>query len=382
MTLKHAVLKSPVLKSTVLKTGVLAAILGLSITSAHAGSDFDLTALIRAAKKEAPITVYDSTGKIVKQAKAFTKKYGVTAVGIKAKAPQILEIVSREAQAHNVKSDVVMLADAPAGIEQLLKKHYVTSWVPDDLKADIPTGFQDPLTVIQAPNVWAYNTALYRDCPVKNIWQLTLPEWHGKIAMQDPLGKPSYTDWFNQMSMHYDQQVADAYQAQFGHPLKTDEASATAAFVKALAENSPLLTNSDSKAAAAVGAPDVKTSFMGLISTAKFRKNKDGMKLGLCTGLKPFTGWSYPSLGFITKGTDSPNAARLFIHYMLTSEGIAPQGVDGKMSTNRSVHLPANEASGIAHHLDEIMTYHTSTAESDWVNRQDWQDLWSLSYQQ
>ncbi|WP_217653326.1 ABC transporter substrate-binding protein [Vibrio aerogenes] len=369
------------MRTNLLKQTMVATTLGLAVSAAHAGSEFDLNKLIEAARQEAPITVYDSTGKIVKQAKAFSKKYGVQAVGIKAKAPQILEIVSREAQAHNVKSDVVILADAPAGMEQLLKKHYVTSWVPDDLKADIPADFQNPLTVIQAPNVWAYNTAIYDACPVKNIWQLTLPKWRGKIAMQDPLGKPSYTDWFNQMATHYDQQVADAYQAQFGHPLKTDEASATAAFVKALAENSPLLTNSDSKAAAAVGAPDVKTSFMGLISTAKFRKNKDGMKLGLCTGMKPFAGWSYPSLGFITKGTDSPNAAKLFIHYMMTSEGIAPQGVDGKMSTNQTVHLPANEASGIGHHWHEIMTYHTATAASDWAKRQDWQDLWSLSYQ-
>jgi len=365
-----------------LKYCVFAATLGLVASSSILAAErFDLQKLVDAAKHEDAITVYDSTGKIVKQAQAFSKKYGVKAIGIKAKAPQILEIVSREAQAHNVKSDVIFLADAPAGIEQLLKKGYVTSWVPNDLKANIPTIFQNPLTVVLASNVWTYNTAQHESCPVTNIWQLTLPKWRGKIAMQDPLGKPSYTDWFNQMSEHYDQKVAEAYQAQFGYPLKTYEPSATAAFVKALAQNSPLLTSSDSTAAEAVGAPDVKDSFMGLLSTAKYRKNKDGMKLGLCSGLKPFSGWSYPSLGFITKGTNSPNAAKLFIHYMLTSEGIAPQGVDGKMSTNSSVHLPEKEASGIGHHINEIMTYHTSTANSDWKHRQDWQDLWSLSYQ-
>lgn len=351
-----------------------------TISAPSMAQSFNLQALIAAAKKEAPITVYDSTGKIVRQAKAFTKKYGVKAVGVKAKAPQILEIISREAQAGNIHADVAILSDAPAGIEQLLAKGYVRSWVPGDLKADISPTYQHPLTVILAPNVWAYNTALYKKCPITNIWQLTKPKWRGKVAMQDPLGKPSYTDWFNQMATHYDKQMAQAYKAEFGKTLKTNESSATAAFVKALAENGPLLTNSDSAAAAAVGAPDEKQSFIGLISTAKFRKNKDGMKLGLCTGMKPFLGWSYPSLGLIAAKTKSPHAAELFIHYMMTAQGIAPQGVDGKMSTNQTIKLPANEASGIGKYRNQLMGYDTATAKSDWESRQNWQDLWNLNY--
>jgi iron(III) transport system substrate-binding protein len=72
------------------------------------------------------------------------------------------------------------------------------------------------------------------------------------------------------------------------------------------------------------------------VSTAKFRDNKQGMKLGLCNGLKPFIGWNYPSLGVVATGSKSPNTAKLFIHYLLSAEGIAPQGVDGKMSTNQA----------------------------------------------
>jgi iron(III) transport system substrate-binding protein len=366
-----------------IKQSLLALSVGLTTlgsVSASAADSFDLQALIAAAKQEAPLTVYDSTGKIVKQAESFSKKYGIQATGIKAKASQILEIVSREARAGNVKADVAILADAPAGIEQLLSKGYVTSWVPTDLAEHIPATYQSPLTVVLAPNIWAYNTGLYDTCPVTNIWQLTESKWRGKVAMQDPLGKPSYTDWFNQLATHHDKAMADAYQAEFGKPLKTSESSATAAFIKALAENHPLVTSSDTEAANAVGAPDVKDSFVGMVSAAKFRNNKNGMKLGLCADMVPFSGWSYPGLGLITTGSKSPNAAKLFIHYMLTAEGIAPQGVDGKMSTNQTVTLPANEPSGIDNVRDQIMGYDASTAKSDWESRQDWQDLWSLSF--
>lgn len=358
-------------------TALIIALLGSASAQAET---FNLQQLIAAAKQEQPITVYASTGKIVEQAKAFSKLYGLQANGVKADAPQIIEIMSREAQAHNVRTDVAIVEDTPAGITQLLKKGYVQSWVPDDLKGTIAANYQQPLTVVLAPNVFAYNKAHHTTCPVTNIWQLTEAKWRGRVAMQDPTSKPAYTDWFSQMETHYDQQVRDAYQQEFGKPLHTDEKSATAAFVKALAENGVLLTHSDNDAASAIGAPDGKTDFVGLVSTAKFRDNKQGMQLALCSGMKPFIGWNYPSLGVVATGTKSPNTAKLFIHYLLTAEGIAPQGVDGKMSTNDTVSLPADEASGIEKYRGELMQYLTASAQEDWNSRQDWQDIWSLNY--
>ena len=49
--------------------------------------EFNLEALIEAARAEPQLTVFDSTGKIVEMAEAFAAKYGVDAVGTKMKAP-------------------------------------------------------------------------------------------------------------------------------------------------------------------------------------------------------------------------------------------------------------------------------------------------------
>jgi iron(III) transport system substrate-binding protein len=346
-----------------------------------AAKDFDLDALIEAAKKEPPIRVSSTTGKIVKQAEAFTKKYGVKATGTKANAATQLEIVVREAQAKNVQVDVLQISDVPAGVAQLLPQGYAESWLPPDLADKIAPIYRDPLVISNEANVWAYNTQIFDSCPVKNMWELTEPKWKGKVALQDPLGKASYVDWFNQLASNADDRIAAAYKERYGKDLKTGEASATAAWVKAFAENGPLLTEADEGAAQAVGAPGQKEPFVGLVSSAKFRDNADaGAKLGLCTGLKPFAGWMSPSLGLIAKGTDSPNAARLFIHYLLTEEGIAPQAVDGKISTNRDAKLPADEPSGIAKVFDQIFPYSVASAVKDWDARQDWQDLWRVSY--
>ncbi|SBS32693.1 hypothetical protein MAQ5080_02328 [Marinomonas aquimarina] len=350
-----------------------------TLASTANAEKFDLDALIEAAKAEPPLSVYDSTGKIKKQAEAFAKKYGIETTGTKIKAGANIKMVVSEAKANNVRSDVVIISDVPAASAQLLKTGYTYSYVPEDMADKIPSQFRSPLVVSNSPVVWSYNTALNDTCPVDNIWALTDPEWKGHVSMPDPLNKSVYTDFFNQISMHHDQVIADAYEAHYGKPLKTDLNNATEAFVAALAANQPLLTNSDSDVAAAVGAPDSSENFIGIMSSAKFRENKNGMKLGICDTIKPMTGLLYPKFMMITKGTDSPNAAKLFVHYMLTEEGYAPQAIDGKISTNIDNKIPAQEPSGVASHLDELLKYDTTTAQDDWASRQEWQDLWALA---
>jgi iron(III) transport system substrate-binding protein len=357
------------------------AVATLAASAPVLAEDLDLNALIEAAKAEPPINVYDSTGKIVEQAENFTKKYGVQATGTKIKAPDSLEMVIREHQANNVQADVIVLSDTPAAIAQLLPEGFAESWLPPDMVDVVPALYQNPLILGNDASVWAYNTEVYDKCPVTNIWQLTEAAWKGKVAMQDPLGKPTYDDWFNQMETHGDDQVAAAYKALYGKNLASDAGSATKAFVKALAQNAPLLTSSDDEASAAAGAPGQKEPFMALVSSAKFRNNADlGYKLGICEGLQPWSGWLASKVGLIATGTDSPNASKLFIHYLLTEEGWAPQAVDGKRSSNMSLELPADEPSGVGAIWDQLEPYDASTAEADWDNRETWQDFWRVNY--
>ncbi|MDZ4393088.1 MAG: ABC transporter substrate-binding protein, partial [Cypionkella sp.] len=207
------------------------------------------------------------------------------------------------------------------------------------------------------------------------------PAWKGKIALIDPLTKGTYTDWFNQMATHGGDKIAAAYQAQYGKPLETDQASPAAAWLAALAANGPLMADGDDRISEAIGAAGQADPFMGLVSSAKFRDNADkGYKLGLCSGLNPWVGWTYTKLGLIAKGTDSPNAARLFIHYVLTEEGIMPQMVDGKIPTNSTIALPADEPSGLSAHLGALFNYDAATGLDDWETRQDWQDFWQLNH--
>lgn len=361
----------------------LALILAAAVGSAvHAEDAFSLDALIEAAKKEPPITVYAVTGKIVDTAEAFTAKYGVQASGKKVNEATQVELMIREHQAGNIVGDVSVATDVASAMGELLPEGIATSWTPPDLASDIPEKLRNPLVVVSDPHVWTYNTEKYDKCPITNIWQLTEPQWKGKLAMLDLFDKPLYADWFNQIETHHNADVAKAYEDLYGKKLETTEKSATAAWVKAFAQNEPLLSDSSTVAEAA-GAPGQAEPFFVITSTAKYRDNEaKGLKLGLCSGVQPFSGFLYPGFGLIAGQTKSPNAAKLFVRYLMTEEGIAPQTADGKISGNTKVALPANEPSGVAKHLDELMAFDAATAADDLDKRESWQDFWRVNYKQ
>jgi len=353
----------------------------ISVASAAADDAISIDALISAAKGEKPINVYDSTGKIVEMAENFSSKYGLKATGMKVSANSQLEMIIRESQSNNVQGDVVLITDAPAALAQLLPQKFVENYLPADMTTKIPQQFQNPLAISTNANVWAYNTEAYDKCPVANIWELTEPKWKGKVAIIDPLTKGNYTDWFNQLETHGSNAVAAAYKAQFGKELETSEKSAAAAWIKALAQNAPLATDSDDRISEAVGAPAQREPFFGLLSSAKFRDNKDkGYKLGICSTLDPWIGWNYLKLGLIASKSQSPNTARLFIHYILTEEGITPQMKDGKLPTNVDVKMTDDEPSGLMRVADKLQAYDSSTGLDDFDRREEWQDFWRVNY--
>jgi len=343
--------------------------------------DFDLDALIAAAKAEDGITIYSSTSKIKAAAVGFTEKYGIEATGTKAKGPAQIELVVRESQAGNVVGDVIIAADAAAASALLLPEGMVTSWTPPDMADTIGKMSIDPLVVWRDPALWTYNNENGGECPVSNIWEVTEEAWNRRITLEDPLNKPSFSDWFNQMETHFDDEMAEAYKAHFGSELDRSEQSATALWIQKLAENAPLLTDSSSGAAEAIGTRGQDKPFFGLVSSAKYRDvSADGLAMGLCKDMNPSIGFAVPGYGLIATGSDSPNAAKLFLHYMMTEEGVLPMTEDGKMSGNSAVPPHPDEVSGVVTYADRLTPHVAATGSDDFDKRQDWQDFWRIHY--
>jgi iron(III) transport system substrate-binding protein len=361
---------------------LLAAVVALAgLCTPALAEDFDLNALIAAAKAEDGITIYSSTSKIKKAAAAFTETYGIEATGTKSKGAAQIELVVREFQAGNVVGDVIISSDAAAALAQLLPEGMVTSWTPPDQAATIDELSSDPLVVWRDPSLWSYNNENGGDCPVGNIWEVTEEEWNRRITLEDPLNKPAFSDWFNQMETHFDDEVAAAYQDHYGEALDTSSQSATATWVQRLAANAPLLTDSSSGAAEAIGTRGQDKPFFGLVASAKYRNVSDeGLAMAICKDMKPYMGFAKPGFGLIATGTDSPNAAKLFLHFMMTEAGVLPMTKDGKMSGNSAVPPHPDEISGVVEYADRLTPHVATTGADDFDKRQDWQDFWRIHY--
>ncbi|MBP2437717.1 ABC transporter substrate-binding protein [Microbacterium amylolyticum] len=348
-------------------------------TSDVFSSDLTLDELIERAQQEGPITIYDGTSKVEAMAEAFSEQYGIDATGVKADAAEVIEKTTREAQSGNIVADVVALSDLPALKSQLLPSGFVTTWVPSDLEDSIDESMREPLVLITDPSFFTYNSEVYDTCPVDNVWQLTEPEWSGAFAIDDPVGSNATLDWFSQIAQFGDDELRAAYEEAFGEELTTTHDSAAAEWISRLAANEPIITKSSEEASEAVGALGQTQPPMGLMSSAKYRNiDEKGYALAVCDGLSPWTGRAAPKGIAIATGTASPHAAMLFVHYALTQEGIEPQISDGKISSNRDVIQPEDPAN-TADHLETLFHFNNAGLDTDWADREVWQDLWRTS---
>lgn len=339
---------------------------------------FDLDALIAAARTEPGITVYDQTTKVADTAKGFAAKYGLEATGVKVELGAIDKVLE-EHRSGNVVGDVVINEDLPAYAVELLGPGVLVNWVPGDMKSSIEPEDQYPLIVHYGPMGWVYNNQTYPSCPVSNIWQLTDEQFDGRVAIADPLSNAKYPYWFNSMALNDDAALRSAYREHYGAELITDQPDAAHEWVIRLAQNNPKLTGNDEEVSEAVGAPGRQEPSFGPISMAKFRNNaQKGYHLALCDGMKPWALQSFPSAIAYAAKTDSPNAAKLYIHYMLTEEGFGIQLADGKPSANSQVPAPS-DPSGVKDFLDQMAPFRSADLVSDYRSKSEWEDFWRRS---
>lgn len=342
-------------------------------------ANFDLEALIAAAKKEGSVLVYDSSGDIEEVAKAFTAKYGIAMEGVKSDTPQTAEKMTREHAADNVTIDAAMYEDGGVLVGQLAPQGVTQTWVPADLKDQIPEENQNPLLALSKATVFAYNAKLSPGgCPIKNVWDLTEPEWAGKLVMQDPLGKPTVLSFFTQLDAHGNQALEQAYQAKYGKPLKSEE-SAAKEWIKRLSLNKAVLTGSDEDISAAVGAPNATEKKIGFMSISKFRNNEDkGYQQAACEGMTPFVGFSYPKYVAVASKSKHPNAAKLYVHFIMTEEGVKHEIGEGGISGNGTVK-PLVTPAGLSDWQGQLFHTDPKGLLGDLQNRQAMSDFWRVN---
>ncbi|MDR1827653.1 MAG: ABC transporter substrate-binding protein [Methylobacteriaceae bacterium] len=345
-------------------------------TPGYAQDNKEPQALVDAAKKEGELVAYWHSSRITKAGAAFEKAYGIKVLGTKMNDTETTEKIVREVESGNIQADVIGYDDGPRLITELLPGNYVTNYVPADA-ADLPEISRNPLVYLWQVTVFGYNNETHKECPISNVWQLTEPEWKGKFHMFDPRLRSTMIQMFSAIEDR-SEEMAASYQDFYGKPLEMTEKNAGLEFIKRLAANQPILYNEDLDIAAAVGTRGQKDPPMGFYFLGRHREAAaKNHALDICN-LVPFQGFAQPSFAQTVTGSPHPNAAKLFISFILTDEGVSPWTTDigaySPLSTLKSSPdnpYPSLEAWGTK------MLYADNAHVTD--RRQDLLDFWITS---
>ncbi len=286
----------------------------------------------KALEEGATVTLYSISSRCGKVAEAFMAKYpGLECVPFDISTNDLLEKVTKEHEAGAPTADVVHIKDQDGSmyLEYVANKIFY-NYQPADIFSHIDpiyTATQTPL-YIELTQLF-YNTETYPDgSPVTNLWQLTEPQWKGKIMMQNPLDNLAWGSWIAGFCVGDEpQRLADAYKSLYGEELTLSDGCENAGyeFLKRLRANEPVYTSSSDEIAESVGTPGQSDPPVGFCASSKLRKAADNGWVFAPVNLEPDTGIPAVNTLYIVEGSDHPSAAKLLVRFMMG-------GVDGDTS--------------------------------------------------
>jgi iron(III) transport system substrate-binding protein len=296
--------------------------------------------LIDAAKKEGNVVVYSITSRIANAAKGFEEKYGITVNAYNLKDFELIEKVSQEGKNNIYGADFIIAQDSGRVFGEIIKPGYAYSYVPESMKEIIPKQYQDPLYFSFITKAFIYNSETDVFPQVSNVWELTEKKWEKKFWFKDPLKEGVNANFLTMVtSPEFSEHLAAAYERHFGKKISLTTPNAGYEWIKGIIDNQLVMFTSDTKMAAALGerGKGIKAVALGTYSKLRAREKKN-LALMPIMGMEPFAGFFYPSFLLIRDNAKNPNAAKLFVEYLLTEEGFEPwSGSMGTYSSNPNI---------------------------------------------
>ena len=232
-------------------------------------------------------------------------------------------------------ADMALSQNGPDLKTYLLDEGLAFSYFPEALKDVVEEEYQDPAVVTFINSLLIYHNG-NGSINLNNIWQLTEPEWNGKVFFKDPTKETVNLNFLMMLtSPEWSDRLAAAYEAYYGKAFEAGEfKNAGYAWIDGFLKNVNYTYTSASKIATGIasGAP----GNLGLFVFSKLRKVDEADRGNLTVvqfenEVEGFSGFMYPIYATVAKDTDCPYTCALFINYLLS-----PEGFDGPKSWNSS----------------------------------------------
>ena len=349
----------------------------------------DWAAIEAAAKLEGKVTVYANSGGVEDLPDAWKALYpdiefdAADTDGIDTK-------MAAEQESGNVIGDVWFNSDGHILYGQFVPKQWLWSYVPRDVVIPEVTADRPFAIARHSTDVIGYNNKFHPDgCPLKNIWEITEPKYKGKFFMEDPVSDVSTMAKMATFVQNADA-MATAYQDLYGKDWTTDALAATDAsgmvvenagylWLKKVTNNGVVvLDDGDMVDAAFAGLelPAGEEPGFGWTGYSSVEATNEGeLNMAPCFGMKPVMGIFKTSFLAVANNAPHPNAAKLFIRFILSETGFAPWNELGSYPAAEGIpvnkdNLPLAELKPQVWEMDPIF---------DWENVSKVRDFWAAT---
>ena len=315
----------------------------------------DWTAIEAAANAEGELLVYANSSKVEKAAEAFMEAYpGIKVQAFDLGGDDVLLKTLEEQKAGAFTGDVWFSSGGAELVGNVLPKGYVLRFIPDSVIGLVGEEFMQPLLMGRlGTSVFAYNSELNDTCPISNIWELTEPEWKGRFFIEDPLNDASTLSKIITYASKVDEMTA-AYVDFYGKQpeLDADTPDVGWLWLKRFAQNGPIPQPGGDEVDSAFATPGMTESYMALTSYSNMADVVEGLlAFEPCWGLKPMVGIQSQSYLGILNQAPHPNAAKLWIKFIMGPDGRDPWAKFGTYFTDSTYEVPEGQKP-----LDEMMT--------------------------
>jgi iron(III) transport system substrate-binding protein len=307
----------------------------------------DWDSIEAAAKKEGSVIVYANSSKISKAVEKWTEKYpDIKIEGYDLGGDDVLSKVVGEQESGLIVGDVWFSSGGAELVGNVLPHEYVWKFIPDNIASVVPPEYSQPLLMSRlGTTILAYNSELNKSCPVNNLWQLTQPEWKGKVVIEDPLNDASTLSKLITIAYHADEMKAAYVDLFDAEPvLDADTPDAGWLWLKRFAQNAPVPQPGGDEVDSAFATPGMKESYLAFTSYSNYPDVIDGnLAFEPCWGVTPIVGVQSQSYLGVINQAPHPNAAKLFIRFITSEEGRDPWAKFGTYFADTSYVVPEGQ---------------------------------------
>ncbi|MCR5732657.1 MAG: hypothetical protein K6G51_06950 [Sphaerochaetaceae bacterium] len=279
----------------------------------------DLLAKAKAEIGDNELVIYGTTSRVKEN--SFTEKTGIK---IKTEQPddtQIYEKMQAEVGNGIYGADVFVTTDSFNLVNLAFANGWAENYIPAEYSEKIAEGDKNPLVALYYGRLFIYNNGGEIQNYIKNIWQVTEPEFKG-IEMKSPLlEKCSMNFLITLTSPAWQAKLAEAYKSYYGKDWVNDGTYTNISYewIHKFIQNCSFI-NKDSTIAKDLAAGAKGST--GFFVFSKFR-SVDYSKLSVAAieGVEGFGGMLYPIYSVIAANAKYPYTACLYINYLLSEEG-------------------------------------------------------------